>query len=51
MGLWLLKDVWLICEILKYTTCQILSKCNIYIWDQKCNSYKEAKICSRKCTK
>ena len=50
-GLWPPGGVRLVCEILKCTTCQTLSKCGGCIRGQKYNSCKEAKICSRKCTK
>ena len=50
-GLWPSGGVRLVCEILKCTTCQTLSTCGVCIRGRKCNSCKEAKNCSGKCTK
>ncbi len=50
-GLWPPGRVRLVCETLKCTTCQTLSTCGVCVRGRKCNSYKEAKNCSGKCTK
>ncbi len=50
-GLWPPKEVRLVYDTLKCTACQTLSTCGICLRGRKCNSCKEAKNCSGKCTK
>lgn len=50
-GLWPPGGVRLVCETLKCTNCQTLNTCDVCVRGQKCNSCKEVKICSGKCTK
>lgn len=50
-GLWPQGGVRLECKKPKCTNCQTLTTCRICVRGRKCESYKEAKQHSRKCTK